>query len=406
MNTYLAHYGIKNQKWGTRHWQNPDGSYNEAGLERYFGPNRRKSAHAQSDDAHRRRGTAQPQTTQTRSTGSQSASKIDKTAIDNYKKKILESNPSKEVVERYKKMSDDDVRHEITRREHVKKALIAAGAAGGVGAAVYVAYRTGALENILAKMNANFAVGLHAADAARSAPKTTFEQLHSLIAKETADDVGYVLKQGDAIYRMQSFAGADVSKMSNAVFASHTKLDRSIYMTFLKDYSGTGQRYAVDLVAKQDIKIPSLREAQEIFSDLYKSDEFQNEMRKTMAEMFATQMGKPADSPIIQKTVAAALENSKFYSGIWSLGKDTKSTQMLAEAFRNKGFNAVMDYHDMGHFSNQPIIVFDPTNNLVVKGETLVDDAMRLDALKTIASNPDSVQWARAVAWLKTMGLK
>ena len=33
----LYHHGIKGQKWGTRRWQNSDGSYNEAGKERYFG---------------------------------------------------------------------------------------------------------------------------------------------------------------------------------------------------------------------------------------------------------------------------------------------------------------------------------------------------------------------------------
>ena len=32
---YLAHWGIKGQKWGIRRYQNPDGSLTEAGKERY-----------------------------------------------------------------------------------------------------------------------------------------------------------------------------------------------------------------------------------------------------------------------------------------------------------------------------------------------------------------------------------
>ena len=32
---YLAHFGIKGQKWGVRRYQNPDGSYTAAGRERY-----------------------------------------------------------------------------------------------------------------------------------------------------------------------------------------------------------------------------------------------------------------------------------------------------------------------------------------------------------------------------------
>lgn len=33
--TYLAHHGIKGQKWGVRRWQNEDGTRNAAGKERY-----------------------------------------------------------------------------------------------------------------------------------------------------------------------------------------------------------------------------------------------------------------------------------------------------------------------------------------------------------------------------------
>lgn len=39
MNLYkreLYHHGIKGQKWGVRRYQNPDGSYTEAGMKRYF----------------------------------------------------------------------------------------------------------------------------------------------------------------------------------------------------------------------------------------------------------------------------------------------------------------------------------------------------------------------------------
>ena len=35
-NAELTHYGIKGQKWGQRRWQNTDGTFNEAGKERYW----------------------------------------------------------------------------------------------------------------------------------------------------------------------------------------------------------------------------------------------------------------------------------------------------------------------------------------------------------------------------------
>ena len=39
----LAHYGTKGQKWGVRHWQNEDGTFNQAGKERYFGTGKIKN---------------------------------------------------------------------------------------------------------------------------------------------------------------------------------------------------------------------------------------------------------------------------------------------------------------------------------------------------------------------------
>ncbi len=37
--TFIAHHGIKGQKWGVRRFQNADGSLTKAGKERYNEPN-------------------------------------------------------------------------------------------------------------------------------------------------------------------------------------------------------------------------------------------------------------------------------------------------------------------------------------------------------------------------------
>ena len=50
--TYLAHHGIKGQKWGIRRYENPDGSLTEAGKARY-GRSQRRSFRKSSNEAYR-----------------------------------------------------------------------------------------------------------------------------------------------------------------------------------------------------------------------------------------------------------------------------------------------------------------------------------------------------------------
>lgn len=43
-NNELKHYGIKDQKWGVRRWQNPDGTFNAEGKLRYFGKSNKSNS--------------------------------------------------------------------------------------------------------------------------------------------------------------------------------------------------------------------------------------------------------------------------------------------------------------------------------------------------------------------------
>lgn len=47
----LEHHGIIGQKWGKRRWQNSDGTFNEAGKERYFGKKEIKNKEENDDNS-------------------------------------------------------------------------------------------------------------------------------------------------------------------------------------------------------------------------------------------------------------------------------------------------------------------------------------------------------------------
>ena len=42
--SFLCHYGIKGMKWGIRRYQNKDGTYTNAGKERYWGPAEKRNS--------------------------------------------------------------------------------------------------------------------------------------------------------------------------------------------------------------------------------------------------------------------------------------------------------------------------------------------------------------------------
>ena len=52
-NTYIAHHGIKGQKWGVRRYQNPDGTLTKEGKDRYYYSNRVKRELKYVDDVNK-----------------------------------------------------------------------------------------------------------------------------------------------------------------------------------------------------------------------------------------------------------------------------------------------------------------------------------------------------------------
>lgn len=136
----ILHYGIEGQKWGRRRWQNADGSYNDAGLARYF-PNgefkkqgteekkrlTREELDARSDEWKKRvdaaRKNAKSEETETQKTsskgGSGKSSKSDK--VDQLKSLINEASTSISQQEALVKEQEEIARKEQEAYEAYKK---------------------------------------------------------------------------------------------------------------------------------------------------------------------------------------------------------------------------------------------------------------------------------------------
>ena len=108
---FLAHYGVKGQKWGTRQWQNYDGSYTEAGKQHYgWGYGRQQTAGTQ-------------QSTGIRSMPSQRRTTIARTARNN--------------VVRQRQQTQAEIEARKARTQTILKIAAGVAVAAAVGYATY-----------------------------------------------------------------------------------------------------------------------------------------------------------------------------------------------------------------------------------------------------------------------------
>lgn len=167
METYLAHYGILGQKWGVRRWQEKDGSYNQAGLERYFGSDHRQRK-AEVKDARRQLRSAKKEYSKDfkeyyNSNGKNRLNQLEKTRqseaewraakesyakskrndeIESHREKMLKrySGKDSEMYEKYKNASQDDLADEAHKAK-VRKAILIGSAAAAAAVTAYGAYK-------------------------------------------------------------------------------------------------------------------------------------------------------------------------------------------------------------------------------------------------------------------------
>lgn len=317
----LYHHGVKGMKWGVRHDRELVG---------------RKNKHIITNDQ-----------------------------LQNYKQKTIDQQD--------RLLSEEQKWKNRHRKEQMLKIGLAVAATAGIGAGICFAYKHGSIKqisNMLHKVNPTDAelINIKASD----------------IMKQTLADADEVFAKGSKFHRMSAYKDVDFSKQTSPLYTAYTEKDVLTYMTKLKDWSGTGERYDATLEAVRDLKFPSQQRAQQIFEELYKNDPtYKEELVNTITKTYKS-LGVIGTDASIRHQAESWVNSDPFEAGIYSIVRREKDSQKLINLYKSKGYAGIEDYFDKGSMSDFPVIIFDPSSSVVKTGERKVDDVLRRAARRRL----------------------
>lgn len=274
---------------------------------------------------------------------------------------------------RYSEVDEDDYgsygRNRMTKeeREQLKKVAIAATAVLGVSAGVYFLYRYGAIKKISAALDDLDGIPLDSPEALDAAKKAAYDSLH---------ESDLIFSKDFEFHRIERVKDKDFSTIKDLIYVSHRPDDRWAYMTLLKDWEGTGEKYEVVLKAMDEIIAPSKDVARAVFDKLYKSDsQYKNDLVESVAKglayahshdipSIATREGIKIDTSMFMPAAKKMVRSDPFGSAMYALVKKGADSEKYLGELKKLGYSAIEDYFDKGTFTKSPVILFNPSSSV------------------------------------------
>ena len=372
----LAHHGIKGMHWGVRRWQNEDGTFNEAGKERYFGkgtgenyhPVDKAGAKARLENAKLQEKAAKGEYNRKTAGGriydEEAAKKLIKAKNETtFAKQDLKDEGVKEklnkeskisarrekLIEQYKEkgMNQEEAEIAAYKRERTEKMLKVAGAVAVTAAVAYGAakYKEYNFDSVI-KMDTSLT------RIATSDTKSVQDAFYAVFSKNKTD--------------VSKYAGLYADQIQKGVYGHKIGTD-----VFQKTIRATG-----------DLSVASPKSAMKALGDLVQKDpQYKEDLKKLMN----TKSARDAlDSGKITKEV---YERLNVQLGASAKGSDV--AKKFYDEMTSRGYNAIKDVNDAkysGFMTKTPMIVFNAQSKVSVdKVDKLSKSAIAANNAKAVA---------------------
>lgn len=423
-NVYLAHHGVKGQKWGRRRWQRPDGSLTPEGYRHYYGnnPNARmtrsgvvdsktgkmlyqnptRAQRKQNKEAYRSEvrlhyGIDKAQNAYDKAVSDQkkfrkngTLSELSKAnnevyfrkrelsdakAYASFKESKKTSKRQEELISKYKKQGLTQKEAEIAayKRARAEKIALAALGTAAAAAAVYGAYKY--------------------ADYAFDKELTTKTTL-SRVTKELNE--GGTRGVFDAFYAVDDRSGHDKARYGG-LYAQQMRRGAYGYVA--------PKVYEKKLGIASPIKVASPKHAKELLAkEILSNSESLRSFKDEFAGPLAIMLNSPALNSDIDKFVNTGKMSNRLYEHINRTlpNRNLETTKAFYKALRDAGYGAVKDVNDSkysGFRTRLPLIIFDSSKVSVKQVKELSDSDIDKQAARVFAEN-------MADATLKELSLK
>lgn len=390
---YLAHFGIKGQKWGVRRFQNEDRTFTEAGKRRYY-PERNPFKIRRVEPVSDKDKTELNKRIKNAEREYQKSARTYFNNIDN-RKDLAREKTFLSFQQAEKKVKDLKILQKLQDKKFISQHQLN----------IAQKYRDQGMSDEQAKVQAYKRVRTEKILAV--AAVTTVGMAALQVAKVNRASIDSVISKGT---RIQNLSSNPDKGVHDAFFASYTPEDNQKYMNLfggdhmqkqariMKMFGvGTGKVEVSKLTAEavSNVKIAGANTARDLAGNLIDNNsDYRNALRNIINHpdiQMAKQMpGGLRGYDNLRNALNGGKLDSEGYNLINKLlvvhnPDGNKAGNILYEALKNKGYDGTVDLNDMfnsGYNAKHPVIIFNGGSKLGNISRTMIDpDSLKFGAL-------------------------